>query len=96
MTETYRTEVQTGVYIGGTHVGGSGHAGIGVVSEEEVGWTDMTEVQTGVEISWTEVGGGGTAGRGVVYMEEVGWTDVIVLIGLGVDVTEVGGTGLLG
>ena len=40
--------------MGGTEVGGSGTAGIGVVSEEEVGGMDRTEVQT-------KVGGSGTA-----------------------------------
>ena len=45
---TDRTEVQTGVEMGGTEVGGSGTAGREVVSEKEVNGIDRTEVQTGV------------------------------------------------
>ena len=48
------TEVQTGVYIGGTDIGVSGTAGIGVVYEEEVGGTDKTEVQIEVGVSGTD------------------------------------------
>ena len=43
-----------------TKVGGRGTAGLGVVSEEEVGGMDRTEVQT-------EVGGGGTVRTMVVF-----------------------------
>ena len=53
--------------MGWTEVGGSGTAGIRVVSEEQVGGTDMTEVQIGVEIGGTEVEGNGTAETGVVF-----------------------------
>ena len=57
---TNKREVMTGVGVGGTEVGGSGTAWIGVVSEEEMGATDRTDVQT-------QAGGGGTARTVVVF-----------------------------
>ena len=52
--------------MGGTEVGRSTTAGIGVVSEEEVGETEGTELQTRIGVGWTEVGGSATATAGAV------------------------------
>ena len=47
VSRTGKTEVYTGVGVGGMEVGGNGTARTVVVSEEEVGGTDRTEVQAG-------------------------------------------------
>ena len=48
-----KTQVQTGIGVGGTEVGGNGNARTVVVSEVEVGRTDRTEVQTELGMSRT-------------------------------------------
>ena len=65
-----------------------------VVSEKEVGGTDMTEVQTEVGVGGTEVGGSLTAATGIISEEEVGETDrTEVQTWVGMGGTGVGGSG---
>ena len=47
---TNRTQVHTGVPVGGTEEVGDGTSRTMVVLDKEVSWTDTTEVQTGVGV----------------------------------------------